>query len=99
VQYLRTVGVVAVPGQQAIATPDLVAGFCEWMRRQRGATDTTLRHLLCEDQEREKPCWGLYTFTFAARDELRLAFYFDDRLDLEWARRTWDSVEHHDTAR
>jgi hypothetical protein len=44
VQYLRTVGVVAVPGQQAIATPDLVTGFCKWMRRQRGATDTTLRH-------------------------------------------------------
>jgi site-specific recombinase XerD len=44
VQYLRTVGVVAVPGQQAIATPDLVTGFCEWMRRQRGVADTTLRH-------------------------------------------------------
>src|SRR5205085_444116 len=44
VQYLRTAGVVSVPVQQAVATPELVSGFCEWMRRQRGVTDTTLRH-------------------------------------------------------
>lgn len=43
VQYLRTAGVVSVPVQQAVATPELVTGFCEWMRRQRGVTDTTLR--------------------------------------------------------
>jgi integrase len=44
VQYLRTAGVVPVPAQQAVATPELVTGFREWMRRQRGVTDTTLRH-------------------------------------------------------
>jgi site-specific recombinase XerD len=43
VQYLRTAGVVPVLVQQAVATPELVTGFCEWMRRQRGVTDTTLR--------------------------------------------------------
>jgi len=42
VQYLRTAGVVAVPVQE-IVTPELVTGFCEWMRRQRGAADATLR--------------------------------------------------------
>jgi integrase len=44
VQYLRTAGVVPVPAQQAVTTPELVTGFCEWMRRQRGVTDTTARH-------------------------------------------------------
>jgi integrase/recombinase XerD len=44
VQYLRTAGVVPLPVQQPVATPELVTGFCEWMRRQRGVTDTTLRH-------------------------------------------------------
>jgi len=43
VRYLRTMGVVALPGQRAAATPDLVTAFCGWMRRQRGVTDTTLR--------------------------------------------------------
>jgi integrase/recombinase XerD len=42
VRYLRTAGVVpvAVP---PVATPELITGFCEWMRRQRGLTETTLR--------------------------------------------------------
>src|SRR6266851_8893711 len=44
VQYLRSAGVVPVPVQQAVAIPELVTGFCEWMRRQRGVADTTLRN-------------------------------------------------------
>lgn len=44
VQYLRAAGVVQVPAHEAVATPALVTGFCEWMQRQRGITDTTLRH-------------------------------------------------------
>ena len=43
VRYLRTVGVVAVAGPQA-AEPELVTGFCAWMRRHRGVAETTLRH-------------------------------------------------------
>jgi len=43
VRYLRAAGVIPVPIQQ-VETPALVTGFCEWMRRQRGLTDTTLRH-------------------------------------------------------
>jgi integrase len=44
VQYLRTASVVAAaPAQQALATPEWVSGFCEWMQRQRGVTDTTGR--------------------------------------------------------
>jgi site-specific recombinase XerD len=44
VTYLRSCGVVpaAVPSPQA-APSELVAGFCEWMRCHRGATDATLR--------------------------------------------------------
>jgi len=42
VQYLRTAGVVPVPVQEVV-TPALVTEFCEWMRRQRGVADTTLR--------------------------------------------------------
>jgi site-specific recombinase XerD len=42
VQYLRTAGVVPVPVQEVV-TPELVTEFCEWMRRQRGVADTTLR--------------------------------------------------------
>jgi len=42
VQYLRARGVVAAPAQDVV-TPELVTGFCEWMRRQRGVADTTLR--------------------------------------------------------
>jgi len=42
VRYLRTAGVVPVAAQH-VATPELVTGFCEWMRRQRGSADTTLR--------------------------------------------------------
>ena len=41
VRYLRTVGVVPVPVQEVV-TPELVTGFCHWMRRQRGVADTTL---------------------------------------------------------
>lgn len=43
VDYLRTSGVVPAPVPQVAATPELVAGFCEWMRRHRGVTDRTLR--------------------------------------------------------
>jgi integrase len=42
VRYLRTAGVVPAAVPHAV-TPPLVTGFCEWMRRQRGSTDTTLR--------------------------------------------------------
>ena len=42
VRYLRAAGVVPVAVQH-VATPELVTGFCEWMRRQRGSADTTLR--------------------------------------------------------
>jgi integrase/recombinase XerD len=42
VRYLRTAGVVPVAVPH-VATPALIIGFCEWMRRQRGLTDTTLR--------------------------------------------------------
>ena len=43
VEYLRTLGVVPLPAQRAVTTPALVIGFCEWMQRQRGLTDTTGR--------------------------------------------------------
>jgi integrase len=42
VRYLRTTGIVPV-AVQPVAPPALVTGFCEWMRRQRGLTETTLR--------------------------------------------------------
>ncbi len=42
VQYLRTAGVIPVPVQEVV-TPELVTGFCQWMRRQRGVAETTLR--------------------------------------------------------
>jgi integrase len=42
VRYLRAAGVIPVPLPPAVATPELVTGFCEWMRLQRGVTDTTL---------------------------------------------------------
>jgi site-specific recombinase XerD len=41
-RYLRSAGIVPV-AEQHVATPEPVAGFCEWMRRQRGLTDTSLR--------------------------------------------------------
>jgi len=41
--YLRTSGVVPTPVRQVAATPELVAWFCEWMRRHRSVTDQTLR--------------------------------------------------------
>ena len=44
VRYLRVAGIVPPPAQQAVARPQLVTGFCEWMRRQRGLTDSTLRN-------------------------------------------------------
>ena len=44
VQYLRSEGVVPVPAQRSVAIPELVTGFCEWMRRQRGVADATLRN-------------------------------------------------------
>ena len=43
VQYLRTAGVVLLVPVAAVATPVLVTGFCQWMRRQRGLADTTVR--------------------------------------------------------
>ena len=43
VQYLRTAGVVPLVPVAAVATPALVTGFCQWMRRQRGLADTTVR--------------------------------------------------------
>ena len=42
-QYLRCAGIIPIPEKQAGVTSELVTGFCEWMRRQRGVTDATLR--------------------------------------------------------
>lgn len=42
VGYLRGTGVVPLPAQEAV-TPELVTGFCGWMRQQRGVADKTMR--------------------------------------------------------
>ena len=42
VKFLCTAGVVAVPAQEVI-TPELVTGFCDWMKRHRGVSEATLR--------------------------------------------------------
>lgn len=44
VDYLRDRGVVALAAPQPAREPALVKGFCDWMRRHRGVTQTTLHN-------------------------------------------------------
>jgi site-specific recombinase XerC len=67
------VGVIPIPEQQAVATPELVTGFCEWMQRHRGVTDTTLRQYrrraiaLMENLGNNPICWDAVTLRAAVR--------------------------------
>jgi integrase len=42
-KYLRKFGVVPAVSHLPTVMPELVTGFCDWMRWQRGATEATLR--------------------------------------------------------
>ena len=51
VAYLQRSGVVTTPPNEPGRGPALIVSFCEWMRQQRGTSDTTLdryRLDLCE---------------------------------------------------
>ena len=51
VAYLQRSGVVTTPSNEPGRGPALIVSFCEWMRQQRGTSDTTLdryRLDLCE---------------------------------------------------
>jgi integrase/recombinase XerD len=42
-KYLRAAGIIASRAPKAVARPQVVTEFCEWLRRQRGVRDSTLR--------------------------------------------------------
>lgn len=51
-------------------------------------------YLLMESDDEKGARWALYAFTVSPDGgHLQLAFYFDDKADLAWARSTWESIE------
>jgi hypothetical protein len=50
-------------------------------------------YLLLESDDERGARWALYGSTLSSSGQVLLSAYFDDKADLEWARRTWDSIE------
>ncbi|HZE96907.1 MAG TPA: DUF2185 domain-containing protein [Planctomycetota bacterium] len=51
-------------------------------------------YLLMEDDDPRNIRWGLYAFSVSpGGGHLQMAYYFDHRIDLDWALKTWESVE------
>jgi hypothetical protein len=50
-------------------------------------------YFLLESDDSQGTRWAFYAFSLAVRGHLQMAFYFDEKEDLEWARGTWNSVE------
>lgn len=42
-RYLQGIGIVILPDSPTPPQPELLVGFCQWMRQHRGAKDATLR--------------------------------------------------------